>query len=103
MIASSAQGTRPKASRVLVADRPRPAPHLAGTGFPAPRVRHARDGGHSTATLTWIEGSSSADGWANVVPEGRPAALGKGFPRRCHNTVAGYRPPATSCSPAARA
>jgi hypothetical protein len=58
-------------------------------------VRHAGDGEHSTETLTWIECSSGADGWVNVVPRGRPAALAR-FLRRYHDTVAGYRPSATS-------
>ena len=49
--------------------------HLPGTGFPAPRVLHAGDGEYDTGTLTWIEGSSGADGRANVAPRDRPAAL----------------------------
>ncbi|HEV8218888.1 MAG TPA: aminoglycoside phosphotransferase family protein [Streptosporangiaceae bacterium] len=77
--------------------------YLESACFPAPRVlpatATASDGDSAsqpgTETLTWIEGTSGADGWANVVPESGLQQWAR-FLRRYHDTVAGCRPPATS-------
>ena len=75
--------------------------YLESACFPAPRVLPASTGDGDSAsqpgteTLTWIDGESGADGWANVVP-GTGLQRWARFLRRYHDTVAGYRPPATS-------
>jgi hypothetical protein len=63
--------------------------YLESAAFPAPRLLHA-DG--DTETLTWIDGESGADGWANVVP-GEGLRRWARFLRQYHDTVAGYLPP----------
>jgi len=66
--------------------------YLEAAGFPAPRVL---DSGGGVEVLTWIDGQSGADGWAQIVSEPGLERWAR-FLRRYHDAVAGYRPPAES-------
>jgi hypothetical protein len=68
--------------------------HLEALDFPAPRVLDV-DLDAGVEVLTWIDGDSGADGWAQVVPEDGLRAYAR-FLRRLHDALAGYDAPATS-------
>lgn len=65
--------------------------HLEEVGFPySPRFHGVDEEGREV--LTYLEGESGPDGWANVVDEGGLAAMAR-LLRDYHRAVAGFRPP----------